>query len=125
MGRLFGTDGARGIAGGELTADLAMKIGASAAYVLGESKKIKVIVGMDTRYSDNMLACAVNAGLLSMGADVIFVGVVPTPAVSFLVTHLNADMGVMISASHNPAKYNGIKLFNNNGYKLADEMRKK
>ena len=125
MGRLFGTDGARGIAGSELTADLAMKIGASAAYVLGESKKIKVIVGMDTRYSDNMLACAVNAGLLSMGADVIFVGVVPTPAVSFLVTHLNADMGVMISASHNPAKYNGIKLFNNNGYKLADEIEEK
>ena len=125
MGRLFGTDGARGIAGGELTADLAMKIGASAAYVLGESKKIKVIVGMDTRYSGDMLACAVNAGLLSMGADVIFVGVVPTPAVSFLVTHLNADMGVMISASHNPAKYNGIKLFNNNGYKLADEIEEK
>ena len=125
MGRLFGTDGARGIAGGELTADLAMKIGASAAYVLGENKKIKVIVGMDTRYSGNMLACAVNAGLLSMGADVIFVGVVPTPAVSFLVTHLKADMGVMISASHNPAKYNGIKLFNNNGYKLADEIEEK
>ena len=125
MGRLFGTDGARGIAGSELTADLAMKIGASAAYVLGESKKIKVIVGMDTRYSGYMLACAVNAGLLSMGADVIFVGVVPTPAVSFLVTHLNADMGVMISASHNPAKYNGIKLFNNKGYKLADEIEEK
>ena len=125
MGRLFGTDGARGIAGGELTADLAMKIGASAAYVLGESKKIKVIVGIDTRYSGNMLACAVNAGLLSMGADVIFVGVVPTPAVSFLVTQINADMGVMISASHNPAKYNGIKLFNNKGYKLADEIEEK
>lgn len=125
MGRLFGTDGARGIAGGELTADLAMKIGASAAYVLGENKKIKVIVGMDTRYSGDMLACAVNAGLLSMGADVIFVGVVPTPAVSFLVTHLKADMGVMISASHNPAKYNGIKLFNNRGYKLADEIEEK
>lgn len=125
MGRLFGTDGARGIAGGELTADLAMKIGASAAYVLCESKKIKVIVGMDTRYSGDMLACAVNAGLLSMGADVIFVGVVPTPAVSFLVTHLKADMGVMISASHNPAKYNGIKLFNNKGYKLADEIEEK
>lgn len=125
MGRLFGTDGARGIAGGELTADLAMKIGASAAYILGENKKIKVIVGMDTRYSGDMLACAVNAGLLSMGADVIFAGVVPTPAVSFLVTHLNADMGVMISASHNPAKYNGIKLFNNKGYKLADEIEGK
>lgn len=125
MGRLFGTDGARGIAGSELTADLAMKIGASAAYILGENKKIKVIVGMDTRYSGDMLACAVNAGLLSMGADVIFVGVVPTPAVSFLVTQLNADMGVMISASHNPAKYNGIKLFNNKGYKLADEIEGK
>ena len=125
MGRLFGTDGARGIAGSELTADLAMKIGASAAYILGENKKIKVIVGMDTRYSGDMLACAVNAGLLSMGADVIFVGVVPTPAVSFLVTHLKADMGVMISASHNPAKYNGIKLFNNKGYKLADEIEEK
>ena len=125
MGRLFGTDGARGIAGSELTADLAMKIGASAAYILGENKKIKVIVGMDTRYSGDMLACAVNAGLLSMGADVIFAGVVPTPAISFLVTHLNADMGVMISASHNPAKYNGIKLFNNKGYKLADEIEEK
>lgn len=125
MGRLFGTDGARGIAGSELTADLAMKIGASAAYILGENKKIKVIVGMDTRYSGDMLACAVNAGLLSMGADVIFVGVVPTPAVSFLVTYLKADMGVMISASHNPAKYNGIKLFNNKGYKLADEIEEK
>lgn len=125
MGRLFGTDGARGIAGSELTADLAMKIGASAAYVLGENKKIKVIVGMDIRYSGDMLACAVNAGLLSMGADVIFVGVVPTPAVSFLVTQINADMGVMISASHNPAKYNGIKLFNNKGYKLADEIEEK
>lgn len=125
MGRLFGTDGARGIAGNELTANLAMKIGASAAYVLGENKKIKVIVGMDTRYSGDMLACAVNSGLLSMGADVVFVGVVPTPAVSFLVTHLNADMGVMISASHNPAKYNGIKLFNNKGYKLADEIEEK
>lgn len=125
MGRLFGTDGARGIAGSELTADLAMRIGASAAYILGENKKIKVIVGMDTRYSGDMLACAVNAGLLSMGADVIFVGVVPTPAVSFLVTYLKADMGVMISASHNPAKYNGIKLFNNKGYKLADEIEEK
>lgn len=125
MGRLFGTDGARGIAGSELTADLAMKIGASAAYILGQNKKIKVIVGMDTRYSGDMLACAVNAGLLSMGADVIFAGVVPTPAVSFLVTHLKADMGVMISASHNPAKYNGIKLFNNKGYKLADEIEEK
>lgn len=125
MGRLFGTDGARGIAGSELTADLAMKIGASAAYILGENKKIKVIVGMDTRYSGDMLACAVNAGLLSMGADVIFVGVVPTPAVSFLVTQIKADMGVMISASHNPAKYNGIKLFNNKGYKLADEIEGK
>lgn len=125
MGRLFGTDGARGIVGSELTADISMKIGASAAYVLGENKKIKVIVGMDTRYSGDMLACAVNAGLLSMGADVIFVGVVPTPAVSFLVTHLNADMGVMISASHNPAKYNGIKLFNNKGYKLDDEIEEK
>lgn len=125
MGRLFGTDGARGIAGSELTADLAMKIGASAAYILGQSKKIKVIVGMDTRYSGDMLACAVNAGLLSMGADVIFVGVVPTPAVSFLVTQIKADMGVMISASHNPAKYNGIKLFNNKGYKLADEIEEK
>lgn len=125
MGRLFGTDGARGIAGSELTADLAMKIGASAAYILGENKKIKVIVGMDTRYSGDMLACAVNAGLLSMGADVIFAGVVPTPAVSFLVTQIKADMGVMISASHNPAKYNGIKLFNNKGYKLADEIEEK
>lgn len=120
--RLFGTDGVRGIVNKDLDIFLATKIGVSAAYVLGKNKKIKVVIGRDTRISGEMLSFAVTSGLLSMGADVIDLGIVPTPLVSYLIQKYNADMGVMISASHNPSEYNGIKLFNNLGMKLSDEI---
>ncbi len=124
MGRLFGTDGARGIANTELTCELAMNIGRAAAYVLANEKvkHPKVLIGKDTRASSNMLEMALAAGLCSVGADVILAGFVPTPAVAFLVGDCGADAGVMISASHNPCEYNGIKLFNNNGFKLPDSI---
>ncbi len=121
MGKLFGTDGIRGIVGEDLTHELAMKVGEASAYVLGKKKKnITVLVGRDTRISGQMLSSALCAGLMSQGANVIDLGVVPTPAVSYLVKKYNATMGAMISASHNPSEYNGIKLFNNEGFKLPD-----
>lgn len=124
MGRLFGTDGARGVANSELTCELAMKIGRAVAMVLTEScaHKPKVLIGMDTRASSHMLAAAIGAGLCSVGADVLIIDVVPTPAVAFLVKEYDYDAGVMISASHNPCEYNGIKIFQGNGYKLPDEL---
>lgn len=124
MGRLFGTDGARGIANTEITCELAMKIGRATAMVLAENTqyKPKVLIGTDTRKSADMLASALAAGLCSVGADVLMLGVVPTPAVAFLVTEYGYDAGVMISASHNPCEYNGIKIFRSNGYKLPDAM---
>lgn len=120
--RLFGTDGVRGIANKDLDIFLATKIGVSSSYTLGKNKKIKVVIGRDTRISGEMLSFAVTSGLLSMGATVIDLGIVPTPAVSYLIQKYEADMGVMISASHNPSEYNGIKLFNNLGMKLSDEI---
>ncbi len=124
MGRLFGTDGARGIANSELTCELAMNIGRAAAFVLANEKvkRPKVLIGKDTRASSNMLEMALAAGLCSVGADVVLAGFVPTPAVAFLIGDCGADAGVMISASHNPCEYNGIKLFNNNGFKLPDAI---
>ena len=124
MGRLFGTDGARGIANKDLTCELAMNIGRAAAYVLASenAKRPKVLIGKDTRESSTMLEMALAAGLCSVGADAVLVGYVPTPAVAYLVNSSGADAGVMISASHNPCEYNGIKLFNSNGYKLPDEI---
>lgn len=122
MGKLFGTDGVRGKINDDLTVQLAMKIGVAAGYVLGTNKKVKVIIGRDSRYSGQMLTMAVTSGLLSCGAEVIDVGIVPTPAVSYLTRELKCDIGIMISASHNPSVYNGIKIFNNDGYKLADEV---
>ncbi len=124
MGRLFGTDGARGVANSELSCELAMKIGRAAAMVLTEScaHKPKVLIGMDTRASSHMLSSAISAGLCSVGADVLILDVVPTPAVAFLVKEYEYDAGVMISASHNPCEYNGIKIFQHNGYKLPDEL---
>lgn len=124
MGRLFGTDGARGIANAELTCELAMNIGRAAAFVLTNEnvKHPKVLIGKDTRASSNMLEMALAAGLCSVGADVVLAGFVPTPAVAFLINDSGADAGVMISASHNPCEYNGIKLFNNNGFKLPDAI---
>lgn len=127
MGRLFGTDGARGVANSELTCELAMKIGRAAAMVLTDSehKRPKVLIGMDTRASSEMLQSAISAGLCSVGADVLLVGEIPTPAVAFLVQKYNYDAGVMISASHNPCEYNGIKIFKSDGYKLPDELEEK
>lgn len=124
MGRLFGTDGARGIANAELDCELAMNIGRAAAYVLTEktTEKPKVLIGKDTRVSSNMLEMALAAGLCSVGADVVLVGFVPTPAIAFLVKDREADAGIMISASHNPCEYNGIKIFDSLGYKLPDAL---
>ncbi len=124
MGRLFGTDGARGIANKELTCELATNIGRAAAYVLTEktTEKPVVLIGKDTRVSSNMLEMALAAGLCSVGADVVLVGFVPTPAIAYLVKERNADAGIMISASHNPCEYNGIKIFDGNGYKLPDSL---
>jgi phosphoglucosamine mutase len=123
VGRLFGTDGVRGIANKELTCELAYKIGRAGAYILTKEKKeTKIVVGMDTRISGDMLEAALVAGICSTGADVISVGIVPTPAVSYLTRVYKADAGVVISASHNPVEYNGIKFFNSQGYKLKDEI---
>ena len=124
MGRLFGTDGARGIANSELTCEMAMNIGRAAAFVLTREnvKRPKVLIGKDTRASSNMLEMALASGLCSVGADVVLAGFVPTPAVAYLISDCGADAGVMISASHNPCEYNGIKLFNNSGYKLPDAI---
>jgi len=127
LGRLFGTDGVRGVANSELTADLAYKLGQAGAYVLtAETKHTpKILVGMDTRISGDMLEAALVAGLCSVGAEVICLGVVPTPAVAYLTRHYNADAGVVISASHNPFEFNGIKFFNGKGYKLSDALEEK
>ena len=124
LGRLFGTDGVRGIANKELDCETAMEIGRAGAAVLADKGRRRpvFVVGMDTRTSSDMLSCALIAGLCSMGADVINLGVVSTPAVAFLVVKYKADAGVMISASHNPAEYNGIKIFSGNGFKLPDML---
>jgi phosphoglucosamine mutase len=126
MGKYFGTDGVRGVANRELTPELAYKIGRCGGYVLaGKAARPKVVIGMDTRISGPMLEAALTAGLLSIGADVIRLGVVTTPAVAFLTRLLDADAGVMISASHNPVADNGIKFFGADGYKLSDETELK
>jgi len=122
MGKYFGTDGVRGVANMELTPELAYKIGRCGGYVLThKATKPKVVIGRDTRISGHMLEAALTAGLLSIGADVVSVGVVSTPAVAYLTQELKADAGVMISASHNPVADNGIKFFAGDGYKLSDE----
>ncbi|MEG1311819.1 MAG: phosphoglucosamine mutase [Romboutsia sp.] len=123
MRKYFGTDGVRGIANTELTCDLAYKLGRAGGYVLARGKEtVKVVVGKDTRVSGDMLEAALTAGLMSVGCDVITVGVIPTPAVAYLTKEYGADCGVVISASHNPVEYNGIKFFNQDGYKLDDEV---
>lgn len=125
MGKLFGTDGIRGVANRELTAELAFKTGQSGAYVLTKetkNKRPRILIGKDTRKSGDMLEAALTAGLCSVGAKVIPLGVIPTPAVAYLTRLYNADAGVVISASHNPCEYNGIKFFNSEGYKLRDEI---
>lgn len=124
MGRLFGTDGVRGVAGSELTPELAINIGRAAAQVLtGKTNhKPTVLIGKDTRISGDMLETALAAGLCSVGADVQLAGVVPTPAIAYLVKKYGCDAGVVISASHNPMEFNGIKIFSGEGYKLPDEV---
>jgi len=124
MGRLFGTDGVRGLANADLTPELAMAISVAAAHVLVgvEGHRPLAVVGRDPRASGEMLEAAVCAGLASAGTDVVRVGVLPTPAVAYLVAALNADLGVMLSASHNPMPDNGVKLFARGGHKLADEI---
>ncbi len=123
MGRMFGTDGVRGIANTELTSRIAYDLGKAGAYVLTEgTHKPIILVGKDTRISGDMLESALVAGILSMGAEAVCVGVIPTPAIAYLTRKYGADAGVMISASHNPVEYNGIKFFDNKGYKLSDEL---
>lgn len=125
MSRMFGTDGVRGVAGTELSIDLATKLGQAGAYVLTEgrgNKKPTILVGCDTRISGGMLANALIAGICSVGADAVYAGVMPTPAVAYLTRKHGFDAGVVISASHNPMEFNGIKFFNRDGYKLPDSM---
>ena len=126
MGRLFGTDGVRGVANSELTPELAFKIGRAGAYVLtSDAHKPKILVGRDTRISGEMLESALIAGICSVGAQAVCVGVIPTPAIAYLVRTQGFDAGVMISASHNPFEHNGIKYFNSEGYKLSDEIEER
>ncbi len=123
MGRLFGTDGVRGVANTELTPELAFNLGKAGASVLGKNnEKPIVLIGKDTRISGDMLENALAAGIMAMGGNVIKAGVLPTPAIAYLVRYYQADAGAVISASHNPFEYNGIKFFNGEGFKLADEI---
>ncbi len=124
MGKLFGTDGIRGVAGSELTPELAMKVGRATAAVLSKTSKEKplYVIGCDTRISGDMLRAALSAGICSVGCDVLFLGVLPTPAVAQLTRKYHASAGFVISASHNPAEFNGIKIFNYDGYKLPDDV---
>lgn len=126
MRKYFGTDGIRGEANRELTVELALKLGYALGYTLKkqypDKKRIRVIMGSDTRRSGYMLRSALTAGLNSMGINIDFVGVIPTPGVAYLTEKSTAKAGIMISASHNPAKDNGIKIFWEDGYKLPDEV---
>lgn len=124
MARMFGTDGVRGVAGTELTIELAMKLGQAGAYVLTKEKEHQptIIVGCDTRISGGMLANALMAGICSVGANAVYMGVIPTPAIAYLTKKHKVDAGVVISASHNPMEFNGIKFFNGEGYKLSDAL---
>lgn len=123
MARMFGTDGVRGVANRDLDCQLAFKLGQAGAYVLSKGKKKpKILIGKDTRLSGDMLEAALIAGICSAGADALAVGVMPTAAIAYLTRHYGADAGVVISASHNPMEYNGIKFFDCNGYKLPDKM---
>lgn len=123
MGKYFGTDGVRGVANSELTPELAFRIGRFGGYILTKNMPTpKVIIGRDTRVSGHMLEGALVAGLLSIGAEVMRLGVISTPGVAFLTKALGAQAGVMISASHNPVQDNGIKFFGPDGFKLTDEQ---
>lgn len=118
MARLFGTDGVRGVANTELTCEIAFKLGQAAVAFQGKT----ILIGKDTRLSGDMLEAAVSAGIMSMGGTALLAGIIPTPAIAHLVRELHCDGGIVISASHNPPEYNGIKLFDGLGFKLADKM---
>lgn len=123
--KLFGTDGVRGLVNSELDSTLAMKVGASVAHILKKKlkkDKLTFLIGGDTRISYDMLKSGVISGFLSEGSNIIDTGIIPTPAISYLITKYKLDGGFVISASHNPVEYNGIKVFNNLGYKLDDEI---
>ncbi|MCI9139957.1 phosphoglucosamine mutase [bacterium 1XD42-8] len=124
MGRLFGTDGVRGVANSEISPLLAMELGQAGAYVLTKENAHKptIMVGCDTRISGDMLANAMMAGICSVGANAVYVGIIPTPAVAYLARKYKVDAGIVISASHNPVEFNGIKFFNGDGYKLSDAL---
>lgn len=123
MGKLFGTDGVRGVANAELTPSLAFRLGQAGAYVLSkESKHPRIVIGRDTRISGAMLEAALVAGICSVGADVLKVGILPTPGIAYLTRELKASAGVVISASHNPVEDNGIKFFSGSGFKLPDAL---
>ena len=127
MARLFGTDGVRGLANRDVTAELALDLAVAAAHVLGDAgafagHRPKAVVGRDPRASGEFLEAAVVAGLASAGIDVIRAGVAPTPAIAFLTAHTGADLGVMLSASHNAMPDNGIKFFARGGHKLDDSL---
>ena len=124
MARLFGTDGVRGVANEELTPLLAMQLGQAGATVLTKENEHRptIMVGCDTRISGDMLANALMAGICSVGANAVYVGVIPTPAVAYLTKKYKVEAGEVISASHNPVEFNGIKFFDGNGYKLPDSM---
>lgn len=127
MGRLFGTDGVRGVANTELTGEMAFQLGRAGAYVLASETRHmpRILVGKDTRRSGDMLEKALIAGICSAGAEAVLAGFIPTPAVAHLVRRYNFDAGVVISASHNPAEFNGIKFFNAEGYKLSDALEER
>ncbi len=122
MSRLFGTDGVRGVANVELTPELAFRLGEAAGHFLGEKGVGRILVGKDTRKSGDMIEAALVAGICSGGADALVCGVIPTPGIAYLTRALEADGGVVISASHNPPEYNGIKFFSREGFKLPDEL---
>lgn len=127
MSRLFGTDGVRGVANTELDFELAYKLGRAGAYILTQetNRKPRIGVGKDTRISGDMLEAALVAGICSVGGEAVILGVQPTPAVAYLTRQMGLDAGVVISASHNPFEYNGIKFFDSKGYKLPDELEDK
>lgn len=118
MARLFGTDGVRGVANTELTNEMAYRLGQAAATFMGPN----IVIGKDTRLSGDMLEAAASAGIMSAGGTALLAGIIPTPGVALLVNELHADGGLVISASHNPPEYNGIKLFDAQGFKLPDEV---
>ena len=123
MKRLFGTDGIRGIAYSDITKELVIKVANAIAYIFNKKDKgIKVIIGNDGRESADMILSTLKEELLSCGISVLDAGLIPTPGISYLVKYYNYDLGIMISASHNPHEYNGIKIFDKEGYKLSDDV---